>query len=170
MENNLAAGNRSPLPDSAQCVKGGGVRKMFFSEKTKGLFWSIGSSYWMFNLEVHVSVTGNKIMAKKQPFLAIFCNIWPLTGLAAKIGLHQPILTHCESATVHIVIFVPTCFLVSWHLDMFACHSLYCPNNLLTPTFSTAKSQYEHDRPRQPGQRRIWLPILTIGRSHWTGC
>ena len=37
-----------------QCVKGGGVRKMFFSEKTKGLFWSIGSSYWMFNLEVHI--------------------------------------------------------------------------------------------------------------------
>ena len=60
-----------------QCVKGGGVRKMFFSETTKGLFWSIGSSYWMFNLEVHVSVTGNKIMAKKQPFLAIFGNIWP---------------------------------------------------------------------------------------------
>ena len=29
----------------AQCVKGGGVRKMFFSEKTKGLFWLIGSSY-----------------------------------------------------------------------------------------------------------------------------
>ena len=26
-------------------LKGGGVRKMFFSEKTKGLFWSIGSSY-----------------------------------------------------------------------------------------------------------------------------
>ena len=60
-----------------QCVKGEGVRKIFFSEKTKGLFWSIGSSYWMFNLEVHVSVTGNKIMAKKQPFLAIFGNIWP---------------------------------------------------------------------------------------------
>ena len=37
-----------------QCVKGGGVRKMFFSETTKGLFWSIGSSYWMFNLEVHI--------------------------------------------------------------------------------------------------------------------
>ena len=26
-------------------LKGGGVRKMFNSEKTKGLFWSIGSSY-----------------------------------------------------------------------------------------------------------------------------
>ena len=38
----------------AQCVKGGGVRKMFFSETTKGLFWSIGSSYWMFNLGVHI--------------------------------------------------------------------------------------------------------------------
>ena len=37
----------------SHCVKGGGrVRKMFFflSEKTKGLFWSIESSYWMFNL------------------------------------------------------------------------------------------------------------------------
>ena len=75
----------------AQCVKGGeggGVRKMFFSEKTKGLFWSIGSSYWMFNLEVHVSVMGNKIMAKKQPFLAIFGNVWPKTGLAALFWLN----------------------------------------------------------------------------------
>ena len=35
-------------------LKGGGVRKMFFSETTKGLFWSIGSSYWMFNLGVHI--------------------------------------------------------------------------------------------------------------------
>ena len=61
----------------AQCVKGGGVRKMFFSEKTLGLFWSIGPSYWMFILEVHVWVTGNKIMAPKRPFLAIFGNIWP---------------------------------------------------------------------------------------------
>ena len=66
----------APRPFRHSVLKGG-VRKMFFSEKTKGLFWSIGSSYWMFNLEVHVSVTGNKIMAKKQPFLAIFGNIWP---------------------------------------------------------------------------------------------
>ena len=67
----------------------------------------------MFNIEVHVSIKGNKVMAKKQPFLAILCNIWPLTGLADKIVLQQPILTHCESSIVHIVIFVPTCFLVS---------------------------------------------------------
>ena len=79
----LARSSVGPLVTSgpplchAQCVKGGGVRKMFFSEKTKGLFWSIWSSYWMFNLGVHVWVTVNKIMAKKRPFLAIFSNIWP---------------------------------------------------------------------------------------------
>ena len=55
-----------------QCVKGEGVRKIFFSEKTKGFFWSIWSNYWMFNLGFHVWVTGNKIMAKKRPFLVIF--------------------------------------------------------------------------------------------------
>ena len=63
---------RTKLPElgSHSVLKGRGVRKMFFSETTKGLFWSIGSSYWMFNLEVHIWVTGNKIMAKKWLFLA----------------------------------------------------------------------------------------------------
>ena len=74
--NNIYWGPKNMYP-LTQCVKGGGVRKMFFSETTKGLFWSIGSSYWMFNLEVRSWVTGNKIMAKKRPILAIFGNMRP---------------------------------------------------------------------------------------------
>ena len=47
-------------------LKGGGG--MFDFEKPKDSFWSI---------EVHVGVLGNKIMAQKRPFSAIFGNIWP---------------------------------------------------------------------------------------------
>ena len=44
---------------------GGGAEKIFFSEKPKDLLWSIGSSYWTFNLGVNVGVMGKQIMAKK---------------------------------------------------------------------------------------------------------
>ena len=56
---------------------GGGIRKMFYSEKPKDLLWSIGSSYWLFNLGVHVGVMEKQIMAKNGPFwpfVTIFSN------------------------------------------------------------------------------------------------
>ena len=55
----------------------GGIRKMFYSEKPKDLLWSIGSSYWFFNLGVHVGVMEKQIMAKNGhfwPFVTIFGN------------------------------------------------------------------------------------------------